>query len=233
MAYIGTVGQKIEVEVIYKKRFSYTTTFGHQYIDRNVFKMEDAEGNCIVWNTTSWIEDKKFVDDNGMCKIIPEGSRLLVTATVKEHSEYKGTEQTLLNRPKFKLVELAKTEDEIRQEKVEAQKATLTDKDSIWEMPYRQYKEHYSDCETIIGSYDTHVDSQGNPQGHATIKVIIREGRLKNSGVRGQRFHTYKFQTECGEIVTYRAVCEENARKQMKKDFPNSDNWELYTIIKR
>lgn len=233
MAYIGTVGQKIEVEVIYKKRFSYTTTFGYRYIDRNVFKMEDAEGNCIVWNTTSWIEDKKFVDDNGMCKNIPEGSRLLVTATVKEHSEYKGTQQTLLNRPKFKLVELAKTEDEIRQEKVEAQKATLTDKDFIWEMPYRQYKEHYSDCETIIGSYDPHVDSQGCPQGHATIKVIIREGRLKNSGVRGQRFHTYKFQTECGEIVTYRAVCEENARKQMKKDFPNSENWELYTIIKR
>ena len=238
--YIGAVGQKITVEVTYKKRFTYTATFGYRYIDRNVFKFEDADGNCIVWNTTSWIEDKHFVDNDGMCKIITEGSKLIITATVKEHSEYKGTKQTLINRPTFKLIELAKTEDEIRQEKAEAQKATIGENDFIWEMPYKQYKEHYSDCETVAGSFDDHCDSRGVPNGHPTIKVIIRAGRLKNSGVRGKRFHGFRFRSveldpQSGKpfAITIRAVSEENALKQLAKD-PETKGytWELYTIYK-
>ena len=233
--YIGSVGSKISVEVTYRKRSSFTTSFGYRYIDNNVFKLEDDNGNCIVWKTTSWIEDKNFVDDNGMCKIIPEGSKLLLTATVKEHSEYKGTKQTLISRPKFKLIQffdIQQKKEADTEQKRKAQFDSLKENDRVWEMPYKQYKEHYSDCETIVGSYDPHVDSHGNPIGHATIKVIIRDGRLKNSGVRGQRFRGYEFTTDTGSTVCYRAVCEENARKRMKKDFPerNTDSWECTKI---
>ena len=77
-------------------------------------------------------------------------------------------------------------------------------------MYYGQYKKSYSDCKTVPGSYDA---------GTKSIEVIIPEGRMKPSGVRGQRFHGYElwmkriadgksFRSE------YRAVSEENAMKQ-------------------
>lgn len=228
--YIGTVGQKITVEVTYKKRCEYTTHYTFYGETHNVFRLEDESGNCIIWNTTGWLEDKKFVNEDGMCKIITEGSRLLLTATVKEHSEYKGTKQTVISRPRFKLIELAKTQDEIRQEKIEAQKATIGENDFVWEMPYRQYKEHYSDCETIFDSFDRHEDRHGNCLSDPTIKVIIREGRLKKSGVRGEHYSGYEFTADDGTKVCKRAISEETALKRIRKEYPNIKNWELTQI---
>lgn len=237
--YIGTVGSKISLEVTYKKYFSYQTHYTYYGETHNVFILEDENGNCIVWNTTGWIEDKKFVDEHGMCKMIWKGSKLLLTATVKEHSEYKGTKQTVISRPRFKLVELAKSHEEIQREKEAEQERkrkeqydSIKGHDEVWEMPYKQYKEHYSDCETIIDSYDPRVDSRGNPIGHPTIKVIIREGRLKKSGVRGQRYKGFEFTTDTGSTVCYRAISEETARKRMKKEYPNrnTEAWECTKI---
>lgn len=245
--YIGTVGQKIIVEVTYKNRFEYTTHYTYYGETHRIFKFEDASGNCIVWNTTGWIEDKKFVDKHGMCKPIFPGSKLQITATVKEHSEYKGTKQTVISRPRFKLIEAAKSAEEIRREKEAAQEqkrqeqlASIKGNDFIWEMPYKQYREHYSDCETVIGSYDDKTDDHGFQHGHPTIKVIIREGRLKASGVRGKHFCGFRFRSveldpKSGKpyAITIRAVSEENALKQLAKD-PETKGytWELYTIFK-
>jgi hypothetical protein len=222
MAYIGTIGKRITLEVTYTKRFEYRTHFTYYGESHNVFKMEDENGNCIVWDTTGWMEDKKLVDSRGMCKPIWEGSKLLLTATVKEHKEYKGTEQTTISRPKFTVIELAKSPEEIQAEKEaekkrkkEAQAATITENDLVWEMPYKQYKEHYADCETVIDSY--HKDRNG----FSTIKVIVREDRLKNSGVRGERFSRYAFVLEDGSRVVYKAVCIDNAEKRIKKEHPN------------
>jgi hypothetical protein len=96
-------------------------------------------------------------------------------------------------------------------------------------MPYRQYKEHYSDCETVIDSYE---DRNGNK----VIKVIIREGRLKNSGVRGKHFSGYEveFKDENGKKArcTFRAVCEDNVMKQWKKLFPNCTDAEVVAIFR-
>ena len=49
-------------------------------------------------------------------------------------------------------------------------------------MHYSQYKNHYSDCQTVPGSYDKVTKS---------VEVILPEGRVKPSGVRGKRFHGY------------------------------------------
>lgn len=237
--YIGTVGTKIEVEVIYKKRFEYQTHYTYYGEWHTIYIFEDVNGNCIVWNTTGIVEDKKFIDDNGCCKVIYLNSKLLITATVKDHSEYKGTKQTVINRPRFKLLELAKSPYEIEMErkaekdrKKQEQIDSITPNDIVWEMPYSQYKEHYSDCETLIDSYDNHTDERGNRHGTPTITVIIREGRLKNSGVRGKHYAGYEFTSDSGEKVCYYAISEETARKRMKKEFPNSDDWECTRIYR-
>ena len=75
-------------------------------------------------------------------------------------------------------------------------------------MHYSQYKNHYADCETVKGSYDKLCK---------TIQVIIPEGRMKKSGVRGKRFRGYQIglTKQNGEhgYCTYRAVSKENAMK--------------------
>lgn len=236
MAYIGEIGKRMTVRVTFKKSFDYvdykfsyygTTHFTHIF--------EDADGNTIVWKSTSPVEavndGKENPNRKGDLIFIPIGSTVDLTGTVKEHGMYKDTEQTVVTRCKFKLVERAKTQQEVQQEKAEAQLASLTGKDFIWEMPYRQYKDHYADCETVAGSFTRYEDRHGNVLRDPTIKVIIREGRLKPNGVRGKFIYGFVFQTDSGSEVTYRAVCEENARKRMKKEFPNSDGWKCVEIF--
>ena len=112
-----------------------------------------------------------------------------------------------------------------RQAKAQEQINSLKGEDLVWTMPYKQYKEHYSDCETVVGSYDNHEKENMHSRRYypPTITVIIREGRLKNSGVRGEHYSGYRMENERGEWITYRAVKEENALKRVSKDFPGHD----------
>ena len=119
------------------------------------------------------------------------------------------------------------TKEEREEMEARKQRESLADGDMVWRMPYKQYKDHYSDCETIKGSYEF------DERKGSFIEVIIRAGRLKNSGVRGEHFSGYQFRTDDEKLVCYRAVSEENARKQMKKDFPQSDeSWECVQIFR-
>ena len=86
-------------------------------------------------------------------------------------------------------------------------------------MPYRQYKQHYADCQTVKGSYNTY---------NKTIKVIIPDGRMKKSGVRGERFHgyiLYFIDKKDNKVYrcSYRAVSKENAMKQHLKNCKAND----------
>ena len=86
-------------------------------------------------------------------------------------------------------------------------------------MTYSRYKKHYSDCETVRGSYD---------KSTKTIAVIIPAGRMKKSGVRGEHFHAYEIYCmdkgrKC--YIVYRAVSLENALKQHKRAC-KENNWE-------
>lgn len=232
MSYIGTIGKRLTTKVTYKYRFEYTDyKFSYYGTTHFTHIFEDDEGNVIVWKSTNMVEYINDGSENpnrkGDLEFVPKGSIVEQTGTVKEHSTYKDQEQTVVTRCKFKLIERAKTEAEIRQEKIEAQNASISENDFVWEMPYKQYKEHYSDCETIIGSFDNHEDSRGNCHGVPTIKVIIREGRLKKSGVRGEHFYGFSFapSADCKNGITYRAVCEENAWKRFLKDHPDRKDW--------
>lgn len=240
--HIGSVGSKVSAEVKLVNTFEYVDyKFSYGGTTHYTYIMHDAEGNVLVWKTTSSLMFD-WIDTNGNYQndIIRKGDTMLIEGKVKEHSEYKGVKQTILTRCKFSLVCHAPTKEELDAQRSAQQMQSLNDGDFVWEMPYTQYKEHYADCETVAGSYDDKVDSRGFQHGHPTIKVIIREGRLKASGVRGMRFHRFRFRSvetepKSGEPygITIRAVSEENARKQLAKD-PETKGytWELFTIYK-
>lgn len=196
--------------------FSYygTTHYTH------IFKGED--GKTYVWKTTNPME---YVDEDGYGASLWLKSEIELTGTVKEVNEYKGEPQTVLTRCKFKIIRLGKSPTEIaneqwerKQQRKKEQLAGIGENDFIWKMPYRQYKEHYSDCETVIDSYDSCEDSKGIRHGQPTIDVIIREGRLKASGVRGKHYHTFFFVEKLtGAELSFYAISEETATKQLVK----------------
>ena len=206
----------------------------------HIYKISSEDGKVYVWKTTSAMameipyfgkvgchsfEDRK---GNPIDYLLPrKGDTVTVTASIKGESEYKGEKQTEIQR--VKVTEIIWREDT----KVESkeQDLTLADGDQILEMPYKQYKEHYSDCETVKGSF-----VRNEFTGESKIKVIIRNGRMKTSGVRGQKFMNYIFNgTENGKTFTFCAwaVSEANARKQMTKEFPNATDMVLIRTCRR
>lgn len=216
MGYIGTVGKRLTLEATYNKTFEFHGYYGNSYM--HLFT--DSEGNQLVWKTTNYVVEINNGKENpklkGVTEFIRKGSVVEITATVKEHSEYKDIEQTLITRCKFKVIQAAKTFDEIQQEKLDAQLKSISEGDSVIEMLYKNYKEHYSDCETLINSFQSETK---------LIKVIVRNGRMKASGVRGKTFHWYKFSgiekdTEKTIRVTIKAVCKDNAVKNLLKNYP-------------
>ena len=151
-----------------------------------IYKMADDANKVYVWKTTAYLGQ----DDREVCP----NAAITIVATVKGESQYKGEPQTELSRVKVKAVaDWGRTWEQIQAEREKAreakkaeQLASLKGEDFIWRMPYKQYKERYADCETVIDSFN-------RPRfGTASIEVIIREGRLKASGVRGRHFHSFR-----------------------------------------
>lgn len=230
---------KIETTVTMTNIATFTVPSfgGYGYTDKYIYTMTDEAGTVYVWKTTTffcikvqddahrWVEDAKGRKWSYLK--INRGDVIRIKATIKGQSEYKGQPQTELTRVTcVERLTKAKTPEEYEAERQAARDArkkqqleSLQGADVLWTMPYRQYKEHYSDCETLEGSYNKPDYSP------AEITVIIREGRLKASGVRGQHFHGYEFYVmEDGKKyrACYRAVSEENAMRRVRKEFPNA-----------
>ncbi|MDO5785554.1 MAG: hypothetical protein Q4P20_10885 [Eubacteriales bacterium] len=81
-------------------------------------------------------------------------------------------------------------------------------------MPYRIYKQSYADCDTIPGSYD---------KSNKTVEVIVPDGRMKPSGVRGQKFCTIWLHVGNDAEHTFeqgfRAVSTRNAIRQARRQY--------------
>ena len=90
--FVGTVGEKLEMEVTYigSPRFERPSFGGWGTETCYIHTFKDANGNKLVWKTSSAIWD------------IEEGQKVTVRGTVKEHNEYKGEKQTNLIRCKIK-----------------------------------------------------------------------------------------------------------------------------------
>lgn len=228
---------RFETTVTMKGIYSYEApAYGYGYETRYIYNMVGEDGTVYVWKTTAFMCEQIPETDEREIRLgrkwnyskINKGDMIQIKATVKGQSEYKGQPQTEITRVTVvKRLTKAKTWEEIQAER-EAEKAakkqeqinSLVGEDFIWRMPYKQYKEHYNDCETVIGSYEKFDRAPG------TIEVIIREGRLKASGVRGQHYSGYEFfvidETGRKYRTCYRAVCEGNALRRCEKDFPNA-----------
>ena len=214
---------RIEARVTLTGDYSFTRRAYSGYRDETVhiYKMTDADGKVYVWQTTGFLKKETIVDDDVDTYFPRKGDVLGIKATVKGETEYKGEPQTEVNRVVVTEI-ISKYQEVVVEAKAKRQKQSvdLEAGDRIVEMPYRQYKQHYADCETIEGSYD---DEFG------TIKVIVRAGRMKPSGTRGERFKGYELKNELGHTTTYRAVCEDNALKRANKEHPGH-TWECIHI---
>lgn len=91
--FVGNVGDKLSLKVVYLVSHSYDTRFGTSYI--HLFS--DDKGNIFKWST-----GKNFATLDG--HKISEGTTLELTGKVKEHDEYRNQKQTVLTRCQYKLV---------------------------------------------------------------------------------------------------------------------------------
>ena len=224
MAYIGTIKERMNMVVTLVSEYAYPSHFGYREQINYIYKFKDDEDNEIVWKTTNVI-GKDEEDEKGYARFLPvhKGDKIEIKATVKAHSIYRDNEQTVITRTKvLDIIERALTQEEKDEIKQSEQLESLTGEDFIYTMPYRQYKEHYADCELLAGSWN---------EQERTVGVIVREGRLKNSGVRGRKFADFMFKNSKGECRCIYAVSKENAWNRLKKEMDDFDDWHLDYII--
>ena len=211
------VADRRELTVKFLRRSEYVTSYSFLETTVEVYTFEDVETNQIyVWKTSgSGLYDVTY------------NSILKIKGTIKGEKEYRGINQIELQRVKLlEVVERAKTKEEITEEKQKMQFDSLDDGDTVLTMLYRQYKERYEDCETLYNSFY-------REEGKSYIRVIVRNGRLKNNGVRGKHFSSYELVNHSKGIKhTFYAVCKENAYKQAVKAFPHSteEQWEVSRV---
>ena len=216
--------EKFTGEVKFINEYSFYSNYGYYGNTVYIYKFLDKSSKVYVWKTTNLLFIDVEQEDGSLKPVYPtKGSTIKITASIKGENDYNGEHQILLTRVKIQeIVHREPTWEEKQEEIAKDQIASLKDGDFIWEMPYKQYKMHYSDCETVKGSF-TRSDSR---YGGSTISVIIRKGRLKNSGVRGEHYSGYRFVNEIGQHATYRAVSVDNAERRINKDYPNHE-WTL------
>lgn len=85
--YIGEVGKRMTVKVTLVKSFSFENYYSYYPTESYIHNFIDEAGNVFIWKTV---------------KAVPSDSRrIILTGTVKEHSDYKGVKQTILTRCKI------------------------------------------------------------------------------------------------------------------------------------
>lgn len=93
--HVGEVGEKLTVVVAYIHTASWENSYGYGgYWNTgvtNLHTFKDEQGNVFTWKTDKFIE-------------ADYGTKMIIKGTVKDHSEYKGTKQTVLTRCKIEEV---------------------------------------------------------------------------------------------------------------------------------
>lgn len=87
--YYGEIGKKVEIEVTFTGYSSFETNFGTMII----YRFDTDDGAHLIWKTGTIL--------GGYETVIDEGDRIKIRATIKEHKEYNGIEQTELQRVKL------------------------------------------------------------------------------------------------------------------------------------
>lgn len=91
--HVGEVGEKLTVVVTYTHTASWENGYGGYWNSgvTNLHTFKDEDGNVFIWKTGKFIE-------------ADYGTKMTLSGTVKEHSEYKGIKQTALTRCKVEEV---------------------------------------------------------------------------------------------------------------------------------
>lgn len=245
MAYIGNIGDKIQIEVSVDKVITYEARNPFSYYDsvqeKYIYILSDEDGNVLVAKPSNGMLGVSVLlgDNLHGFNAMGKGDKFIIKATIKAHSLYNETEQTVLTRvkciertlhvPTYEERQAEKEEqDRIAREK---QIAGLSDGDIIKTMPYKQYKSHYSDFETLAGSYFQPLvydwqtgEMEKDPRRPSLIDVIIRKGELANSGVRGKHFKKFLVSNSDGsDKYVVKAVSPENAIAQIAKKHPENE----------
>lgn len=97
-AYIGAKGDKVTITGTVTKALATENTFGYHPETSILLIVEDGPTVLKTFTKAAWAFD------------IDQGDTVTVTATVKNHEDYKGTKQTVVKRPK--LIENHTTENE-------------------------------------------------------------------------------------------------------------------------
>lgn len=243
--------KRIKITGVLTREYSFERpAYGYGTETVTIYKITGEDGKIYVWKTTAALGMEVEVpfetrgailydEDKHVAYVwqgVSKGDRFTFTASVKGESEYKGEPQTEIQRVKVtEIIERAAEKAEQKKaDKKQEQLDSIKGEDFIWKMPYKQFKDHYADCETVIDSYEEHVDRFGYVVAPPTIEVIIREGRLKVSGVRGKHFAGYRIRfTLDGKqyINPYRAVSELTAIRQAMREVPNATDFECVEII--
>ena len=90
--WVGKIGERLTVEATVERVFeTEMPSFGYGYGARPmapfyVVTMRTAEGAVLVYKGSAYLAEK--------------GAKVKVTGTVAQHTEYKGTKQTVIKRPK-------------------------------------------------------------------------------------------------------------------------------------
>lgn len=80
--HVGAIGDRIDIDATIKFCMGFEGFYGTTYINT----MVDADGNIYVYKGGKRLADK--------------GASIRLKATIKDHGEYKGAKQTIINRPK-------------------------------------------------------------------------------------------------------------------------------------
>lgn len=114
-SFIGEIGDKIQMDVTFVRRFDYEVHFGWQTQCYTGYVWKTDEGNTLVWKTTGFLgydvevpwdsDDVSRRDYDGhkaYTFITPEeGERMTIKGTIKDHQEYRNVNQTILTRVKW------------------------------------------------------------------------------------------------------------------------------------
>ena len=90
------VGDKVKLEVVLRKRNYYETNFSYYGGTNACYQFSDEHGYCFLWRTAP----KPLLEDIDLEK----ETKILLSGTVKEFTEYKRTKQTVLTRCKVEAV---------------------------------------------------------------------------------------------------------------------------------
>lgn len=87
--YVGEIGKRIEMNVKYTHRASFSRPSYRGYGEETMFVyyFKDENGNTLVWVTGSWLDNEK-------------GDTIRIKATVKEHKVYRDKKQTVVKNVK-------------------------------------------------------------------------------------------------------------------------------------